>query len=150
MIKVLLLALGLTILTVAVHAVGTVYVVLPLSRVWARSGAGHRMRAAVLPLVRLIAGFLILHLVEMGVWAVAFSASNMFPDIETSLYYSFKSYTTVGYGDVAPPISWRLIGPIEGAVGILMLGWSTGFIVVAVQRLYNSDREPGENISSMK
>jgi hypothetical protein len=46
------------------------------------------------------------------------------------------SYTTVGYGDVHPPLSWRLVGPIEAAVGVLMMGWSTGVIVAALQRLY--------------
>jgi hypothetical protein len=81
---------------------------------------------------------LILHLVESAVWAAAFAAANVLPDFETSLYYSLKSYTTVGYGDVLPPTSWRLLGPIEAAVGVLMLGWSTSIIVAAVQRIYNS------------
>jgi hypothetical protein len=67
----------------------------------------------------------------------AYTAANVFPDFETSLYYSLKSYTTVGYGDILPPVSWRFLGPIEAAVGILMLGWSTGIIVAAVQRIYN-------------
>ena len=80
----------------------------------------------------------VLHLVEISVWAAAFTAANVLPDFETSLYYSLKSYTTVGYGDVLPPNSWRLLGPFEAAVGILMLGWSTGIIVAAVQRIYNN------------
>jgi len=42
----------------------------------------------------------------------------------------------VGYGDVGPLRAWRLLGPIEGAVGVLMLGLSTGILVIAVQRLY--------------
>jgi hypothetical protein len=73
----------------------------------------------------------------MCLWAVGFAALGIFPDLETSLYYSLKSYTTVGYGDVLPPKVWRLIGPIEAAVGILMLGLSTGILVAAVQRIYN-------------
>jgi voltage-gated potassium channel Kch len=88
--------------------------------------------------MRLVSLLLILHLVESAVWAAAFAAANVLPDFETSLYYSLKSYTTVGYGDVLPPTSWRLLGPIEAAVGVLMLGWSTSIIVAAVQRIYNS------------
>jgi hypothetical protein len=83
---------------------------------------------------------LVLHLLEMTCWAAAFTAAGVFLDFETSLYYSVKSYTTVGYGDVLPDTSWRLLGPIEAAVGILMLGWSTGIIVAAVQRIYSSRR----------
>jgi hypothetical protein len=60
------------------------------------------------------------------------------PDFETSFYYSLKSYTTVGYGDVLPPVSWRLLGPIEAAVGVMMLGWSTAIIVAAVQRIFDA------------
>jgi voltage-gated potassium channel Kch len=65
-------------------------------------------------------------------------AAGILPDFETSLYFSLKSYTTVGYGDILPPESWRLVGPIEAAVGVLMLGWSTSIIVAAVGRIYNS------------
>jgi hypothetical protein len=82
---------------------------------------------------------LVLHFVEMAVWAAAYSIFGVFPDFETSLYYSFMSYTTVGYGDVLSETSWRLLGPIEAAVGVLMLGWSTSIIVAAVQRIYNND-----------
>ena len=79
---------------------------------------------------------LVLHLLEVSVWAAAFSAAHVLPDFETSHYYSLKSYTTVGYGDVLPPLSWRLLGPMEAAIGVLMLGWSTAIIVGAVQRIY--------------
>ncbi|HEV3302126.1 MAG TPA: ion channel [Planctomycetaceae bacterium] len=48
------------------------------------------------------------------------------------------NYMTVGDGDVLPATSWRLLGPIEAAVGVLMLGWSSAIIVAAVQRIYNS------------
>ena len=89
-------------------------------------------------LTRLVSLLLSLHLVEMAIWAAVFTAAHVLPDFETSLYYSLKSYTTVGYGDVLPPTSWRLLGPIEAAVGVLMLGWSTSIIVAAVQRIYNS------------
>jgi voltage-gated potassium channel Kch len=60
-------------------------------------------------------GLLLLHLVEMTVWAAAFVIVGMLPDFETALYFSLKSYTTVGYGDVLPPQAWRLVGPLEAA-----------------------------------
>jgi hypothetical protein len=72
----------------------------------------------------------------------AFSIVGMFPDFEASLYFSLTSYTTVGYGDVVPLPTWRLVGPLEAAVGVLMLSWSTGFIVAAVQQILNNLRVP--------
>ena len=137
MLQQLLFALALTSVTVVLHAIGTVHLVIPASGVWKAFNAtpiGHR---AVWILIRLVSLLLVLHVLEMAVWATAFAAGNVLPDFETSLYYSLTSYTTVGYGDVIPNVSWRLLGPIEAAVGILMLGWSTSIIIAAVQRIYN-------------
>jgi hypothetical protein len=96
-------------------------------------------------LTRLVGLLLILHLIEMILWAMAYRTAGVFADFETSLYFSLTSYTTVGYGDVLPAKTWRLMGPIEATVGILMLGWSTSILVAAVQRIYNS-RTPIENV----
>jgi hypothetical protein len=136
MVQQLLFALALTSATVAIHAIGTVYVVIPVARVW--SGQFEAPPRPIWVLTRLVSLLLALHLVEMAVWAAAFAAAGVLPDFETSLYFSLKSYTTVGYGDVLPPERWRLVGPIEAAVGVLMLGWSTSIIVAAVARIYNS------------
>jgi hypothetical protein len=138
MIEQLLLALVLASVTVIIHAAGTVQVVLPTAGI--RLG-GSEPLATSRPtglLVRLVSGLLLLHLVEMAVWAAAFRLVGVFPDFETSLYYSLKSYTTVGYGDVLPATRWRLLGPIEAGAGVLMLGLSTSVIVAAVQRIYST------------
>jgi hypothetical protein len=84
----------------------------------------------------LVSLLFLLHLIEVALWAAAFAAAGVFADFETSLYFSMKSYATVGYGDVLPPVAWRLMGPFEAVVGVLMLGWSTSIIVAAVQRIY--------------
>jgi hypothetical protein len=123
--------------TVVLHAIGTVYIITPLAGVWRRNVESFQLPQRVWILTRLVSLLLVLHLMEMAVWAAAYTVTAVFPDFETSLYYSLKSYTTVGYGDILPPASWRLLGPIEAAVGVLMLGWSTGIIVAAVQRIYN-------------
>jgi voltage-gated potassium channel len=138
MIVQLLLCLALASVTVILHAVGTVHIVMPASGVWNQQGEQLIPPRPVFALTRLVSMLLVLHLVEISVWAAAFTAANVLPDFDTSLYFSLKSYTTVGYGDVLPPNSWRLLGPFEAAVGILMLGWSTGIIVAAVQRIYNN------------
>jgi hypothetical protein len=56
--------------------------------------------------------------------------------METAIYFSLTSYTTIGYGDIVLPPSDRLLGPMEGAVGILMFGWSTGIMAAAITRIY--------------
>ena len=136
MIQQLVFSFVLSAVTVVMHAVGTVHVVIPASRVLSWQGQNPPMPRPVWTLTCLVSMLLVLHLLEVSIWAAAFAAAHVLPDFETSLYYSLKSYTTVGYGDVLPPLSWRLLGPMEAAIGVLMLGWSTAIIVGAVQRIY--------------
>ena len=147
MLRQSIFAIVLTSATVVIHAVGTVYVAIPAARVWTRRSGASDSTRPVWTLIRLVSVLLILHLVESAVWAAAFTVARVFPDFETSLYYSLKSYTTVGYGDVLPPISWRLLGPIEAAVGVLMLGWSTAIIVAAVRLLFSGRVGHDETVS---
>jgi hypothetical protein len=142
MVKQLLLALGLSSATVLIHILGIVYVVLPLAGEWRKKAESRKSAVSVMALSRLVSGLLILHLIEMSIWAIAFSILSVLPDFETSLYFSLKSYTTVGYGDVLLPREWRLVGPIEAVVGILMLGLSTSFIVATLQSIHLSRRQP--------
>lgn len=135
MIQQVLLAIGLTGVTVILHAGGTAYFLRPTAFL-RRADSTNEPRSAALTMTFLICALLVLHLLEMVVWGVAFMLFAVLPDFETALYYSLTSYTTVGYGDVVPPTQYRLLGPMEAAVGILMLGWSTGIIVAVVQRLY--------------
>ncbi len=59
----------------------------------------------------------------------------MLGSFEGALYFSTSTYTTIGYGDVVLPRGWRVFGAIEGANGIILLGWSTAFFVSVVGRI---------------
>lgn len=142
MVKQLLLALGLSSGTVLIHIIGIVYLVLPLAGQWHKKAESRTSAVPAMALSRLVSGLLILHVIEMAIWAIAFALLSMLPDLETSLYFSLTSYTTVGYGDVLLPREWRLLGPIEAVVGILMLGLSTSFFVTTLQRTHFTRRQP--------
>jgi hypothetical protein len=70
------------------------------------------------------------------VWALFFRVVAGLDDFESAAYFSLTSYTTVGYGDVVLRGPWRLLGPLEAAVGVLMLGWSTGILVAVIGVVY--------------
>src|SRR5262245_23676061 len=53
-----------------------------------------------------------LSVLEASIWAVFYRWFNLFPDWETALYFSLGTYTTIGYGDVVLPRTWRLLGAI--------------------------------------
>ena len=135
-IKLLLAALGLTAITVIIHGVGAAAVTRRAVRLWATRKARPGHLGAELLLAGLVSVLLLLHLAEAVVWALFYLLAGALPDLETAAYFSLTSYTTVGYGDVVLPEPWRLLGPLEAAVGILMLGWSTGVLVAVIGMIY--------------
>jgi hypothetical protein len=86
--------------------------------------------------IRVAVWIVLLHLVEILAWAGLYVWSTALPDLPTAVYFSAVTYTTTGYGDVVLPPAWRLDGGVEALTGILMCGWSTGFFVAVVGRLY--------------
>jgi voltage-gated potassium channel len=90
-------------------------------------------RSALL-MVRLMTAFIVLHLVEILLWA-AFYRWLCFPLWESAFYFSTSSYATVGYGDVILPQMWRTLGPVESIIGVLMCGLSVSFLFAIVSRL---------------
>jgi voltage-gated potassium channel len=86
----------------------------------------------------LIASFtviIVLHMVEICIWGVFYFARSLFPDFETSIYFSITSYTTIGFGDVVLPRAWRMLGGIEGITGVLLCGLSTAFVFAIVNAM---------------
>jgi voltage-gated potassium channel len=66
---------------------------------------------------------------------VAYLALDALRDLETALFFSTSSFTTIGYGDVVLDRRWRLVAAIEGANGLLMFGWSTAFLISITSRV---------------
>jgi hypothetical protein len=123
---------------VAVHAIGVTGVLR-----WARRQpvVDHlRFWPSIWLFVQVSAWIVMLHLIEILGWAIAYAWTHAMPDLRTSVYFSAVTYTTTGYGDLVLPNEWRLVGAIEALSGILMCGWSTGFFFAIVSRL----SQPGE------
>jgi voltage-gated potassium channel Kch len=88
--------------------------------------------------IRVFIWIVLLHLVEICVWAGYYVWKGALPDLQSALYFSAVTYTTTGYGDIVLPEEWRLLGAIEALTGILMCGWSTGFFFATVGRVHAS------------
>jgi len=87
--------------------------------------------------VCLAAWMILLHLLEIAVWALFFHWNGTMPDAASALYFSAVTYTTTGYGDLVLPREWRLLSGVEALTGILMCGWSTGFFFAVVTRMFD-------------
>jgi hypothetical protein len=121
--------------TILLHALAvsaTVHFV-RYARTRGRAGTSFWINLAIVALVVAIA--FVAHLLAIAVWAVVFLLCGEFPAFGTAYYHSAVNYTTLGYGDVLMTPSWRLLGPLEAANGVLMFGVSTAIIFAVMQWL---------------
>src|SRR5215475_8654727 len=135
-----LLGLGLLVTCVIVQSIGMLALIRWLARVHSILESPSTPRRVAL-LLRLFLGIVVLHLIQVGLWAVMFLAARVLPNLETALYFSLVSYTTIGFGDVVLGPGWRVLAGIEGLTGILLAGWSTAFVFSIVNRMYEHWRE---------
>jgi hypothetical protein len=89
--------------------------------------------------VRVTAAIITLHALEILLWASCYRWL-CFPSWEPASYFSASSYATVGYGDVVLPKTWRMLGPLESIVGVLMCGLSVSVLFAIATRLAGRER----------
>jgi hypothetical protein len=128
--------------TVLIHAIG----LLELTRLVGRVGDMVRIegrRSRIVAMTFMVLGTLAVLTVEVWLWAVVHLMIGSFPDLETALYFSIVSFSTLGYGDVIPPPEWRVFAAMEGINGFLLIGWSTAYLIAAGTRV--GPFRPGEH-----
>lgn len=135
MLKVLTIAFGIMGLCLVIHISGMVILGDRLVRRRRTFEHGGPLSAALL-LIAVFVIIIILHMAEAGLWAVFYLWYGMFKDFETAFYFSLKSYSTVGYGDVLLPDHWRLLGTVEAISGALLCGLSTAFLFAIINALF--------------
>jgi hypothetical protein len=140
MIGLVALALLLIFVSVAVHAVVVARMMMHLINS-AHLRVFNVFRAHALLLFLVFTALLASHLLQAALWAGAYYLIGGFDDMATSLYFSLSSYTTVGFADVVLPQHLRLLGPLEAAIGVLMFGWSTGYIFAFATRMLAAEAE---------
>jgi hypothetical protein len=135
MIELLSLSTLMVVLTVIVHLTGLMGLLWILRfraealhehRSWTRQGAA---------IIFVVLGLMLMHTTEVWLYAAAYLLVGAQHDLETAIYFSTSSFTTLGYGDVVLDRRWRLLGAIEGANGLLLFGWSTAFLVSITSRV---------------
>lgn len=130
-------AMILIMATVFIHSVGTVGFLKMLYRYrpyWEKHGG---VVVNTLSLTWVVGTLVMLHLLEIAVWALFYWIGQIFPTFETSVYFSLVTYTTVGFGDVVPPPTWRAFASFEALVGILMCAWSTALLLAVVNGVHS-------------
>ena len=138
MLRISLIGSVLIAITVVIHAAGTTAWVRYLGRKYTgKSIIGGRRATLVLVNTALIV--FALHAIEIVIWAGAYQILmpvNELGSFEEAVYFSFVTFTTLGYGDITLSEGWRLLSGIEALNGILLVGWTTAMIFSVVQNIW--------------
>lgn len=146
MLRIALLGLAAVSATVLLHALGTAWW---LGRLRARQRSQRPVRELLTPLSVLVKTALVLialHTAEVFFWAVLL---RTLPDtglssLEEATYFSFATFTTLGYGDITLEQPWRLLTGIEALNGVLLIGWSTALSFAVISRILETMRHTRE------
>lgn len=74
-------------------------------------------------------------ILDILLWALFYLRHGAIQDFATALYFSCVVFTSLGYGDVLLSPYFRLLGPLEALVGLLMSGWGTALLVTVTHRM---------------
>ena len=77
---------------------------------------------------------LLLHLLEIWVWAAALVYSGLVVNWRAAGFFAANTYTTVGYGNFLLPEGWHMLAPIIAMSGLFTFGWTGSVLVEIVRR----------------
>jgi voltage-gated potassium channel len=125
-------------ITLLLYVSGVTALIEWLKRVLVRDVDKHGPSYSARLVVPATLAIVLLHGLAIFLWA-GFYRWRCFPSWEAAFYFSASSYSTVGYGDVVLPFAWRLLGPLESVIGVLMCGISVSVLFALVTRLLDRD-----------
>jgi hypothetical protein len=140
-LKIYLIGIGIVAITVILHALGTIGWVHHLARRFPEGQGLGRIRGALHVLLTTVVMAIALHAFQIAIWAVAYLMlvpTGELQTMEQALYFSFVTFTTLGYGDITLSEGWRLLSGIEALNGILLVGWTTALLFAVVQRTWQA------------
>lgn len=114
--------------------------------------------ARVLPKLRIaprlrillgVIGALVAHSIEVWIFAVAYFwmnrskgwgylEGNFDGSFWDCVYFSFTTYTTLGFGDILPRGDLRYLTGIESLTGLVLVTWTASFLFIEMQRYWTS------------
>ena len=138
MLRLSLIGSALIAITVLIHAIGTTAWVRHLGKKYV-GDLPWSGRRSMLVLVNTALVVFALHTVEIIIWASAYLALVPIDELasfEEAVYFSFVTFTTLGYGEITLSAGWRLLSGIEALNGIILVGWTTAMIFSVVQHIW--------------
>jgi Ion channel len=94
-----------------------------------------------------IFGALLAHIAEIWLFAFAYYfkiRSGYFGTLEGKFdnslmdcsYFSFTTYTSLGFGDIEPTGDIRFLASLEALTGLVLIAWTASFMFLEMQKLW--------------
>ena len=131
----LALSAGLVLATIVIQIVGLVVLIWIMRRRASRFAGFSYVIQQLGVILAVVMGLFLIHAIQIWLYAAVYLALDEFETLESALYFSTSSFTTVGYGEIFIESRWRIVAAIESANGFLLLGWSTIFLLSVLTRL---------------
>lgn len=126
-VEVLLFGGVMLVIVVLIHGAGLDYIVARYKRKAERLRARQdRPQLAIFIFAVTILLMLVLHVSEACIWGVVLNKVGLISNLRDSIYFSANTYTTIGYGYMILPESWRELSPIMAISGLFTFAWTTG------------------------
>ena len=103
----------------------------------------HRLRIVTGVFLALIA-----HAIEVWIFGISYYWMNKSDDwghlegnfdgtLLDCVYFSFTSYTTLGFGDIAPRGELRFLAGLESLTGLVLITWTASFLYLEMTRYWD-------------
>jgi len=134
-----------------------------LPKIINRFSVRHRVR-----LVFGVFGALCAHVVEMWLFGFGYflfipyeifgsltnnATGELITSLEDCAYFSFTTYTSVGYGDITPSGWLRFLAGLEALTGLVLITWTASYLFIEMQRLWKVEEskveENKDNLSEL-
>jgi hypothetical protein len=97
-----------------------------------------------------IFGTLLAHVTEIWIFALAYYYmhndkswgwldGNYDGSLIDAAYFSFTTFTTLGFGDIEPHGELRFLVGIEAVTGLVLITWSASFLYIEMQRFWKEN-----------
>ncbi len=139
MITIVLANLAVVLVAVVIHYEFLFRLTLLLPKVKVR----HRLRVLLG-----VGGALVAHTVEVWLFAAVYYlmhhagdwghlAGNFNGSLMDCVYFSFTTFTTLGFGDIQPTGDLRFLTGLESLTGLVLITWTASFLFVEMQKFWN-------------
>ena len=113
-----------------------------LTRLMPKLKIKHRLRIVIG-----VIGALIAHFIEIWVFALTYYwlnaaeqwgilQGNYDGSLLASGYFSFTTYSTLGFGDIEPLGDLRFLVGVESLMGLILITWSASFLYIEMARYW--------------